>query len=330
MTTNDDLFDKAISHQIGLLRFSNSLTREIIKLLNETEEDLITKILKTDGATKEQLEKLLLEIKELNAQVFSSAGQHLRKELVEFSVYESTYQIAAVSTAVGVQMNKPNIAQLKAVVSDTPFQGRYLKEWLKGMEEARYRRVRDQIRIGYIEGESISSIVRRVKGTRRAKYKDGVLEVSRRDAETIVRTAVNHIATTASEITYKENIELFKGVQWVSILDGKTTHICASRDGNIYEIGVGPRTPAHPRCRSIMVPVLKGVPMPKRLNYGPWLRKQPVSFQDDVLGVTKGRLFRKGGLSIDKFVDDRGKVLTLTQLADRESKAFASAGITRG
>jgi len=64
-----------------------------------------------------------------------------------------------------------------------------------------------------------------------------------------------------------------------------------------------------------------------KVSYGEWLKRQPASFQDDVLGKTKGQLFRKGDLSLDKFVNRQGDELTLQQLATTELDAFRRAGL---
>jgi SPP1 gp7 family putative phage head morphogenesis protein len=62
-------------------------------------------------------------------------------------------------------------------------------------------------------------------------------------------------------------------------------------------------------------------------TYQDWLARQSREFQDDVLGKTKGALFRKGGLTLDKFVNRAGDELTLKQLAKRHRQAFIDAGI---
>jgi hypothetical protein len=48
-------------------------------------------------------------------------------------------------------------------------------------------------------------------------------------------------------------------------------------------------------------------------TYDAWLRRQPKAFQDEVLGPNRGELFR-GGMTLDKFIDERGKTYTLEQL----------------
>ena len=53
---------------------------------------------------------------------------------------------------------------------------------------------------------------------------------------------------------------------------------------------------------------------PAAEDYQTWLSRQPAAFQDDVLGKTRGKLFRKGGIKLDQFVDFAGDELTLDEL----------------
>jgi len=67
--------------------------------------------------------------------------------------------------------------------------------------------------------------------------------------------------------------------------------------------------------------------VPASTSYADFLKRQPASFQDEVLGVTKGKLYRNGGLSVDSFVDRRGMEITLDQLAANRPEAFIRAGL---
>lgn len=71
---------------------------------------------------------------------------------------------------------------------------------------------------------------------------------------------------------------------------------------------------------------LTGV-VPAKIDYETFLKRQSVDFQNEVLGVTKARLFRRGGLSLDKFVNRQGDELTLGQLAKSDAGAFRAAGL---
>lgn len=349
-TVNEELLDAAISHQIGIQGFSTRLVRKIIALLNRVDPDIRDQITKLEeGTTRARLEKILDAIRVILRDAYSEVGKELRDELKALAVYEVGYQADLFDHVLPIEFDviKPDANLLRAVVDSRPFQGRHLRDWVKDIEGSAFARLRDSIRIGMVEGETIDQMVRRVRGTRVNNYRDGILEVNRRSAEALVRTAVTHTAARAREYLYEANTDLIKGVRWVSTLDSRTSPVCQDRDGRVYEPGKGPRPPAHPNCRSTTVPVTKswkemGINLPQSkpgtrasmdgqipadTTFGQWLAKKPASFQDDVLGVTKGKLFRNGGLTLDRFVDRAGREYTLDELRKRESAAFEKAGL---
>jgi hypothetical protein len=63
------------------------------------------------------------------------------------------------------------------------------------------------------------------------------------------------------------------------------------------------------------------------LSYGDFLRKQDAAFQDEMLGPTRGALFREGKLSVKDFVDDNHNTMTLAELKRAEPRAFSRAGL---
>lgn len=67
--------------------------------------------------------------------------------------------------------------------------------------------------------------------------------------------------------------------------------------------------------------------VPRSTSYQTWLKAQTQTFQNDTMGVTKAKLFRDGGLTLDKFVAADGTELTLSQLASKHAQAFRAAGL---
>jgi hypothetical protein len=68
-------------------------------------------------------------------------------------------------------------------------------------------------------------------------------------------------------------------------------------------------------------------PVPSSVNYQQFLSRQSKMFQEDVLGIAKAKLFRDGGLPLDKFIDRNGSELTLNALAKTHADAFVAAGL---
>jgi SPP1 gp7 family putative phage head morphogenesis protein len=190
-------------------------------------------------------------------------------------------------------------------------------------------------------------MVRRLRGTKAAGFTDGVLQVARHDAERIVRTAVNHVSAHARQAVFESNQNMIKGVQWVSTLDSRTSQICASLDGQVYGVRSGLRPPAHPNCRSTVVPVLKnfkelGIPglknigtgqrhareilsgrVPETLTFGQWWKRLPLGKQNEIFGPGKARLLRSGKISFSQLIDQNARPLSLSQLTKLAERVAA-------
>ena len=237
-----------------------------------------------------------------------------------------------------------NLSAARAVVS-RPIIGRKLNQWFDGIAGDLQRRIETEVGVGMTQGETMEQIMRRIRGTKKGGYRDGVLENARRQAETVARTTVNQVSSQAREATYAENADIIKGVQWVSTLDTKTSNICKALDGKVFPLDSGQRPPAHPNCRSSTVPVtkswrelgaklLKRKPgqridrpsestrasmdgqVPESVTYGDWLRQQPESVQVAALGAGRARLFRQGKVQVEDLISRQGKPLPLAELPD--------------
>jgi hypothetical protein len=63
-----------------------------------------------------------------------------------------------------------------------------------------------------------------------------------------------------------------------------------------------------------MVALARSAAMPSRETFQEFLRDQTAVNQNKILGKTKAGMFRRGEVSLDDFVDDTGKELTIKQL----------------
>lgn len=327
--------DANIRHLIYLQRYNSGVVRRMMALLNRTDADIVARMLRLANAPGQAaaLEGVLAEVRGLNVRL----GRALRTGLIEAATdlaeHEGAFAVEVGRAATGVSWNGATIEQVRAAAMSRPFQGVHLAWAALGehMDELTDRRgalVRDTIRRGFVQGDSVDELVRRLRGTRALGYRDGMLEASRRTTETIVRTALNHTATASREEVYKLNGHLIRGVRWTSVLDGRTSAVCRGRDGTIYPPDQGPRPPAHPNCRSTTVPIFRGDPEPEVPSYGEWLKDQDSEFIRDLLGETKGKLFLDGNLTLDRFVDRNGREYSINELRQRDRSAFERAGIT--
>lgn len=358
-TVNDKLADAEVAHAISLQRFSNGVVQRMIALLNRVDKDLFGQLMEAieqmppGSFTVQRLDQLLQSVRSLNAKAYEALGNALDEELQAYAAYEADYQhklflnTIPEPVQVVVPVNAVNPQQVYAAAMARPFQGKLLSEFTKDLEASRMTRVRDAIRTGFVEGETVDQMIRRIRGSRTAGYADGLLEIDRRNAEAIVRTSVNHLSNFTRQAFYAENDDLVDEWQFLATLDGRTTITCASLSGKTFPVGKGPQPPRHINCRSTSTPVIKSweqLGLTKEeigkgtqasmdgyvaddVTYSDWLRNKPAAFQDEVLGPTRAKLFRDGKVDIDKFTNDKGKVYTLDQLKARDEDLFERAGV---
>jgi hypothetical protein len=353
---SQDLVDKTVIHQIELQRYSNSVVRRIMTILNRADANIsaaLTVALEKApaSATVKYLDSLLESVVELNKQAYKSVGQEISSSMGELAGFEARWNQSAYQTLdVAIEFASVTAQSAYSAAVSTPFEGRLLKEWVQGVELGKMTRIRSAVRSGYFEGLTTPQIVQSIRGTKKKGYLDGVVEIDRRHAEAVVRTALSHTAATTRDMFFESNEDILGDEIWISTLDGRTSQECRIRDGKKYTRGnhnpVGHSLPwsagpgrLHWQCRSTAVALLKGQTelygarasanglVDANETYGDWLKRQPAAVQDDILGPSRGSLFREGGLSIDKFSNNKGETLTLKDLEDRYADAFKAANL---
>lgn len=320
--------------------------------------------LSPDAFTVERLETLLFSVRDLNRAAFDAVGKELTDDLRELVHYEGEFQFKSFDAAIPQEiLAQVSIApvvteQVYAAAMARPFQGVLLRGVLSDIEAGRAKRIRETVANGYVSNRTTDQIVRDLRGTRALKYEDGIFNRSRREVEAVVRTAVGHTAAFTRERFLDANEELVKEDRWVSTLDNRTSEMCRIRDGLLYtrktHAPIGHKVPwlagpsnLHWCCRSTAAPVTKsfkelgldigefrpttrasmGGQVPAQQTYADWLKKQPAARQDEILGPTRGKLLRQGGLKLEGFYNNQGSFLTLQQLRERDAAAFKKAGV---
>lgn len=232
-------------------------------------------------------------------------------------------KIAAVSKA----------AAFKAAV-DLPMStgGQLLSNFVKRLIPQEVNRLIGSLRMGVTQGQSNQELVKNLVGTKRLNYRDGVLLTSKRNVQAVVHTATQHAASVARMKVWQKNADIVRGYEWVSVLDRRTSGICRSLDGQKFLLGDGPVPPIHIRCRSTIYALVddRGEPDTDQ-DYYTWLKGKNAAYQDSIIGPTRGKLLRDGGLSAEGFADlnlgKNFKPLTLDQMRVENPEAFKMAGV---
>lgn len=270
-TSNEDIRDQLVSHQVQLLRFGKGLRDRIVALLNRSEPELARKLKArlerispiTGDPGPSSTRKLILTdrlIRAIMKPTWQTINELVRKELVGLAFGETAYIAGVLQNTVPVIWTPalPAPAQIRGIVFARPFQNRILRDWLGTFQLGDRRRMMDQIRQGLLFDETPTQIGKRIFGTRALGGADGVREITRRGAQTLAQTSTSAISNAVRQQLYKRNRKIVPRELYVATLDSRTTPICQSLDGNVYPTGQGDIPPVHMNCRSIRTPIVDG------------------------------------------------------------------------
>lgn len=322
MATQEDLFDSVVRRRIALERYSSTQVRLILRFLRKLEVDLNAKVAGIPVDRKGSLvarsqEQLLASVRDLYTDAYrrlrvlvEDDARGLAKAETEFQNSFMDKSAGLVNTKAGITatfgFNEISATQAFEIAIAKPMSGKLFATWLDELGANAVGRIEQSLRISFAEGESLKRTAKRIADAH---------DLNRRSAEAIVRTANTHVSAQIADASYDANSDFVEGWEFVATLDSRTTLICAGLDGQIFELGTGPKPPRHINCRSTTFPKLLGIEPEKRPTYAQWLKRQSKEVQDDILGPARGKLYRAGKITVDRFTDAKGKTLTLKQLS---------------
>lgn len=214
-----------------------------------------------------------------------------------------------------------------------------LDELLDAFTDTERKKITNAIRLAHHDGLPNAKLVQMIRGTRARNYQDGILAITTRHAKTIAHTGTAIVANQAKQALIADNADIIKGIKVIATLDLRTSSICRGLDGVFMPLDKARYPPYHFNCRTSFEIVYDGYQTPKQRasmdgvvknqSYYEWLKNQPAQYQDEVLGKTRARLFRDGGMTVERFralqLDKNFTPLTLDEMKQLEPKAFEKA-----
>lgn len=309
------LADKTIKHQVAMrgqfTRIAKQAALHLQTLKMAVKAELDQAMIARDWNAVARLRKTFVTIDKLIDDEYSLMSDTLKTELGDLFVYESEFT----SKLLGFDFSNSMVSEklVESIVSQDPFDGKILGEWLDEQKLATQIKIKQTIRLGVLNGLSTSKIV----GALYAEPGNPFLG-AKRNAEIMVRTASAHVTSQASLKTF-ERVG-FESYQLSAVLDSRTTPICRGLDGKVYKMTDKGRKvpPFHPGCRTVMIAIHDDEPAFTD-GYEQWLGRQSAADQVSILGKERYRLW-KGGQSLDSFVDlDTHHVIPLAELRSKES-----------
>lgn len=279
------LVDDTIRSSVRLDRYASGLRRQVLKLLEQAQKDIVEQIAKIDPTAPTMTAWKQARLENLNAQIngiinktYHTIKTKTDSQLKKLSGMVAKEAVSQVNKAIGVDLFnvRLNSEFLKSIVDNTLIKGEVVGKWWNGqaknVKQRLSRVLAEQVhnsnilQLGAIKGESVGELITAVRGVR-AKGEWGAFGATRREAEALVRTSVMQVASQARQATYKANEDLIDGYEIIATLDARTTPLCESLDGMQYntdwtpkgatKINIGGPPPYHFNCRTSFSILLK-------------------------------------------------------------------------
>lgn len=332
METFDTILDWMVMHQVRLMQLSILYQAQAQQELDETEAEVgdiaaaVAAYIASVGGLRLDdtrgaafIQTQVRHMREVRNEGFVMAFNRLSANLGQAQAYEAQFYTAA-RRAMGQTI------QSSAIVAGTPsVMGDTMGQWQERLLNNDMQRLKMGLNLGVRIGENEAALRARLLGQSTLGGIGGAVEATRRELDTLVRTATDVFADLA-----RVQIDTSNGLQgrevYVAILDSRTTKLCAGYHGKTFEAGRGPRPPLHWYCRSTRVPLV-GDRTPSLPSYREWLNRLSARDQDEVLGPRQGASFRAGTLAVEGFREPAWRGLDLKRLAERERHVFEAAGM---
>ncbi len=306
---SDQFASEMVSHAVDLHRYAEGVRENVVGNLEQLSNDIERKLRGAKPLTvfaETQNKKLLAWSKDTIATAYDENAAITHSKLVNLAEVEALGQVKLTNKVFGSQVMRNGLTSgdLEEMVGKSMIQGAPQEAWWAKQSVDLQNRFAQQIRLGVAAGENNDQLVTRIIGAETGPKRvvtltdgsklivptraGGVMDVSKREATTLVRTSVQTISNNVLMEQYKANSDVLEGVQWLATLDLRTTPLCRERDkkawalpGNDAPPGVsgaasdegdaegsdnpdllpsdefpGP-PPAHFNCRSVLIPITK-------------------------------------------------------------------------
>lgn len=360
------LIDLLTQHNAYLQRLSSSAVNEILvrfdsvtsvalgQLLQQMNdlEDAELAILMSGRYTTPTLKQIQVSINDLQQCISTQLPEIMTASSIALTAYEAVYIYRIADKKAPAIDGESLYKQVKR----KPYAGGQLVDQIfPNIAQNLRKKIEYVVRDGISNGQTSQQIIQRIKGTKRLKYADGLLNESRNHIDAEVRTARAHVSSVVYSDTWKALG--FDYVRDVATLDGRTSLYCASIDGRIQKAdGTQKKPPYHRRCRTVQVGCdetgslsglrpfvaddrpMRNIPKDERSGkigqvnanetYAKWFARQDKTFQLNMLGKTRYELYKSGGFTIDKFVDPlSGTKFTIAELRQMDQQTFKELGL---
>lgn len=226
----------------------------LLKSFHEAETEIKALLVTAEGWEKTRLESLLAEVDRIMDKMAHDVELWVkgRSDVPPESPLASLAQypiMAGGSTALAAVGATGTFTAIHLPVMS------YLQDYQLGLIKRVTQEVRDQVKEelkrGYIMGESIPNIAKRLRNTKLGK---GVWPSAEKRAVVVARTEIIRSSSAGAKYVY-ESYGVSR-IKWLAARDERTCLVCGALHGKLFPINNIPYggPPSHPMCRCYITP----------------------------------------------------------------------------
>lgn len=219
---NEHIFDSTLSLNLDLIRLDKNTQKEVIVILKKMERELIA-LLSIDDLTafnKARLKQQLAEAKFVINQYYDEMAAANLAATSGVPLITATQTAGALSVATGDLVKGvgilPTTAYMESLAGNAIIQGATQKDWWKRQSADMTWRFNIAVRQGLVGSETNQQIVKRVRES---------IDISKRNATTLVRTSVMTVANEARQSVYEDHADVIKSLIWSATLDARVCFV---------------------------------------------------------------------------------------------------------
>jgi SPP1 gp7 family putative phage head morphogenesis protein len=276
--------DDHVRHQFYVNGLGNGQASDFIEMLADTGRGIralmdadLPEILshrRFSRVQREKIARLLKKVRELRGGAFTAFRLDFEEFLRDLAKREINFNRNRLDELpLDVPVNDiDEEAVVTFLLSAGVFAGMTIDEWFSSLQDADADRIGQAVRRGVNNGLSSEEVATGVLGSRNLGYKNGAVNTTNNSARTLARTVVNGVASQSQAFFSMRNGGALARDRYTAILDGRTTFLCASLDGKLFDFGDGPMPPLHFNCRSARIPIPAILDDPSIIGDRPFVR----------------------------------------------------------
>lgn len=227
MNASDRLVQLLVIRQLLLQRLIAGEEAKLTKLFDDIAKELRRTIQSGKELTTYQGRRLDKQIEAL-----AKIAKVPVPKLGALPALEAEYLKAGLEALGLTEAVLPAPSTLAAIADSSLVQGATIGDWFSKLSETLQFDIERAVKVGVSLGQTNKQIADNIIGT--GDKGPEALAKARRDANAITRTAVQTVANDARMAFYGQNPDYIKALQWVSVLDSRTSDICIARSGKTW------------------------------------------------------------------------------------------------